>query len=126
MNPSLRAPSLKEGRRSIGGNVVGVWLASFQDPIFGPGQTQMVIQENGAFSKQWIYWDGTTISISGTWRFLPELSLLRLDTLNAVPISALVSESDFISMPDNNTMIVTYQNCNPVTQVCRLDFVRQA
>jgi hypothetical protein len=106
-----------------GGDPTGVWTAQMFSNTWGPYQVDLVLQSNGAFSHQWIYFAGSVITNTGTWRTLPDQSILRLDALSAQPASALIGETSVYSV-NGNTLVTDLVNCDPASGECRVIYTR--
>ncbi|MBK9120227.1 MAG: hypothetical protein IPM18_11590 [Phycisphaerales bacterium] len=118
------------------GALVGVWRAQFVDPLFGPGQVELVLMANGTFSQQTIYQAGSLVTIFGTFRVFPTEALLRLDIqrgepaetcgpLGCTPILYPAGESYGFTLLNNGQLVLQNINCNPAAGlVCVFNFVR--
>lgn len=114
------------------GNLVGVWRATYNDPVVGPTQVELVLQADGTFSET--YTSATTFTfISGGYTVdLGQQGLLRLTVLDwfpkeflGTPILPVAGESWLYTFVDNNNLVLTNANCTNVNAPgCVLNHVR--
>lgn len=68
-----------------GGSVVGVWRATYNDPLVGPATIELVLQPDGNFSKQTAS-AVSLVTITGPYFVdFPEPAMLRLTIFHGEP-----------------------------------------
>ena len=116
--------------------LLGVWRASFVDPLYGPGAVELILMNNLTFQQQTVYQAGGLVTLFGTYRVFPSEALLRLDIQRGEPAQACgplgctdiiypAGESHGYTLIDANTLILQNVNCAPETgAVCEFDYIR--
>lgn len=104
-----------QNQQAAGGNLVGVWRASYVDPLVGLATVELVLQANGQFSKQTSS-AFTLTMISGPYTVdFPAAGLLRLTVfdwfpketcgpLGCNPVIPIAGETYNYSFADANTL----------------------
>lgn len=104
-----------------GNGISGVWRSNFNDPNYGPGMAELVLQANGRFSQLTYYQAGAQVYIAGTYRF-PAQGVLRLDIQQAEPrqwcgplgcnaIHYPDGETHYFRLADRNTLVLQLVSC---------------
>lgn len=115
-----------------GGNLVGVWRASYVDPLVGLTVVELILQSDGTFSETYTSASNLTY-ISGPYTVdLGQAGLLRLTVhvwfpkeFLGTPIQPIAGESWLYAFTDNNTLVLTNAGCaNTNAPGCTLNHVR--